>query len=129
MAEQPPEGRLAAAAGIVRSLSLGNVLTIALLALIALPAYTIWKALSDPALLDRMLSSFKEESSQQTGCTLREAKIRGGQATWGISTGWAFHGGDRYFISVAFNHEPTTEELVSYCATLKLVADKLGMPP
>ena len=129
MTEPPPsEGKLAAAAAVVKSLSLSNVLIIALLVVIGIPAYFIWKTLNDPALLDRMLSSYKEESSQQTGCTLRTAKQRGGPETWGVSTGWAFHGGDRYFISVNVNHTPSEAELNSYCATLKLLAERLGMP-
>jgi len=130
LTEPPPnEGRLAAAATVVKGLSWANLLTIAALVVIAIPSYFIWKTLNDPVLLDRMLSSYKEESSQQTGCTLRTAKQRGGVETWAVSTGWAFHGGDRYYIAVAMNRAPAENELAAYCATLKLLAEKLGQPP
>jgi len=121
VADQPP-GRLAAAASIVKSLSLSNVLIIALLAVIAIPVYIVYRALNDAAVMDRLLSSYKEVPNT-SGCTLREVKARGGPARWAISTGFAFHGADRWSINVILDQQPTTEQLTSNCETLKLIAD------
>ena len=121
MADQPP-GRLAAAASVVKSLSLSNVLIIALLAVIAIPVYIVYRALNDAAVMDRLLSSYKEVPNT-SGCTLREVKSRGGPARWSISTGFAFHGADRWSINVILDQQPTTEQLTSNCETLKLIAD------
>ena len=120
--DEPPPGRLAAAASVVKGLSLSNVLIIALLAVIAIPTYVIYRAMNDAAVMDRLLSSYKEVPNT-SGCTLREVKARGGPARWAISTGFAFHGADRWSINVILDQQPTTEQLVSNCETLKLIAD------
>lgn len=123
MTEPPPsQGRLAAAASVVKGLSLANVLTIALLAVIAVPVYVIYRALNDATVMDRLLSSYKEIPNT-SGCTMRVVKERGGPELWSISTGFAFHGGDRWAINVIVTQQPTTEQLTGHCATLKLIAD------
>jgi len=111
-----------AALTAVKGLSLSNVLIIALLAVIAVPVYIVYRALNDAAVMDRLLSSYKEIPNT-SGCTLREVKARGGPARWAISTGFAFHGADRWSINVILDQQPTTEQLVSNCETLKLIAD------
>jgi hypothetical protein len=45
--------------GAVKDLSLGNVLVIALLAIIAVPVYIIYRALDNDALMDRFLSTYE----------------------------------------------------------------------
>src|SRR5262245_34108316 len=80
----------------VKGLSLGNVLVIALLAVVAVPVYVIYRALGDQELLDRFMSTYEEETSQQVGCTLRHVQARGGPEMYGISAGFAFQGEDRW---------------------------------
>lgn len=109
----------------VKGLSVANVLVIAMLAIVAVPVYTIWKALGDDKLLDRFMSTYEESASQMSGCTLRHVQARGGPDTWGISSGFAFQGGDRWFVSVALSHDPSAEEIASYCESLKLIADRM----
>jgi|KBSMisStandDraft_5_1062788.scaffolds.fasta_scaffold208852_2 hypothetical protein len=120
--DEPPPGRLAAAASVVKGLSLSNVLIIALLAVIAIPTYVIYRAMNDAAVMDRLLSSYKEIPNT-SGCTLREVKTRGGPARWSISTGFAYHGNDRWGINVIVDQQPTEEQIATHCATLKLIAD------
>ena len=96
-----------------------------LLAIVAVPIYVIYRALDDEKLLDRFMSTYEEKSSQQYGCTLRHVQARGGPDLWGISTGFAFQGADRWAINVTLGHEPSTEEIDSYCATAKLLADSM----
>ena len=81
MAEQPPhppDGWLAAAIAAVRSLTLTNVLIIFLLLLMAAPSYFAYQLLNDPTLLDRFLSSYTEHPDDDSGCTVRAARVRGG---------------------------------------------------
>lgn len=122
MTEPPPEGKLAAAIGLVKGLSLTNLAMLAGLLAIVVPVYVIYRALADPAVMDRLLSSYKELPNG-SGCTLREVKARGGPARWSISTGFAFHGADRWGINVILDQQPSEDELASHCATLKLIAD------
>ena len=124
MPETPPgDGRALGWLNAIKGLTLTNVAVIALLLIVAVPLYVIYKALAIAALLDRLLSTYEEKSSQQYGCTLRHVQARGGPEAWGISTGFAFSGADRWQISVILDHEPTAEDLDGYCATAKLLAD------
>ena len=111
--------------GAVKGLSLGNVLVIALLAVIAVPVYVIYRAIDNDALMDRFLSTYEEVSSQNVGCTLRHVQARGGPDQWGISRGFSFVGNDRWFVNVVLDHHPNSEEIISYCESLKLIADRM----
>ena len=123
--EPPPDqGRVLGILNAAKSLTLFNVLVIALLVLIAIPVYVVYRALSDEALLDRFLSSYREISSD-TGCTIRVVAERGGPERWSISTGFAASGNDRYTLGVILQQEPTKEEIISYCESIKLIAGLL----
>src|SRR5215510_8481877 len=122
----PPRDKYIGWLNAVKGLSLGNVLVIALLVVIAIPVYIIYKALGDDALMDRLMSTYEEkESSQMVGCTFRHVQARGGPDTWGISAGFAYQGTDRWMISVITPREPSNEEFVSNCEALKLIVDKM----
>ena len=96
-----------------------------MLAIVAVPVYIIYRALDDEKLLDRFMSTYEERSSQLSGCTLRHVQERGGPDIWGISSGFAFQGGDRWFVSVALSHDPSPDEIASFCESLKLIADRM----
>lgn len=123
----PPEqeGRGLQWLNAIKGLTISNVLVIALLAIVAAPLYLLWRALGDEKIMDRLLSTYEVLDSQNVGCVLRHVQERGGPDTWGVSSGFAFQGGDRWFVNVALTHEPSTEELVSYCQSLKLITDRL----
>jgi hypothetical protein len=121
----PQNGKVLTWLNAVKGLSVTNVLVIAMLAVVAVPVYTIWKALGDEKLLDRFMSTFEELGNQQSGCTMRHVQERGGPDLWGISTGFAFSGTDKYAVNVVLDHMPTDAEIVSYCESLKLIADSL----
>jgi hypothetical protein len=125
--DQPPptpqDGRILSWLGAVKGLTVTNVLVIAMLVVVAIPAYFVWKALNDQVLLDRFLSNYRELSAQNVACAIREAKYRGGATQWSISTGFAIAGRDRYVVAVVMDYYPSNEELHSYCETLKLIAD------
>jgi hypothetical protein len=124
--DQPPRnGRALSWLNAVKGLSITNVLVIAMLAIVAVPIYIIYRALNDEKLLERLLSTYEETSSQMTGCTLRHVQERGGPELWGISSGFAFAGTDRWFVSVVLSHEPSNDEIVSYCQSLKLITDAM----
>jgi hypothetical protein len=126
-ADQPPppaqDGKVLPWLNAVKGLSIVNVLVIAMLAIVAVPVYVIYRALDDEKLLDRLLSTYEETSSQMTGCTLRHVQERGGPDLWGISSGFALAGADRWFVSVVLTHAPSDDEIVSFCESLKLIAD------
>jgi len=130
---EPPAGRIASAANVVKSLSLSNVLVIFLLLLMAVllagPAYVVYRALGDEKLMDRFLSSYREIPSD-TGCTIRVVAERGGPEHWSISTGFAMQGSDRWTVGVILDHPPSEEkgEVASYCESLMLIVDKMHEP-
>jgi hypothetical protein len=109
----------------VKGLTISNVLVIAALAVVAVPVYVIYKALGDEKLLDRFLSTYEEKTSQITGCVIRHVQERGGPDLWSVSSGFAFQGADRWFVSVVLTHEPSNDETETYCESLKLIADKM----
>lgn len=124
----PPDSKVAWWLTAVKGLTLTNALVIVILMIVAIPAYLMYKAVNDAALLDRFMSSYEEISSQNVGCAMRKAKRRGSQPIWTITTGFAYQGADKWTISVVLEHEPDTTEIVSFCETLKLIADKLVVP-
>ena len=127
MTEPPPAGKLAAAIGLVKNLTVTNLLMLAGLLVVIVPVYVIWKALGDPAVMDRLMSSYREIPNG-SGCVLRNVKERAGPDQWAISSSFAAHGQDRWYVGVWLTREPTAEELSSHCETLKRIADTLAMP-
>ena len=122
----PPqgEGKVSGWITAAKGLTVSNVLVLALLAVVAVPVYVIYKALSDEMLLDRLMSTY-EEISQPSGCTLRHVQERGGPELYSVSSGFAFQGADRWFVSVVVQREPSQDEIDTYCASLKLIADAM----
>jgi len=121
----PPEGRIETAVNVVKGLTLGNLLVIFLILLMGIPTYVIWRALDDDKLMDRFTSTYEQWDSQQAGCVLRHFQERGGPDNWAVSSGFALQGSDRWFVSVLLSRPLTPEEIVSYCESLKLIADKM----
>lgn len=126
-AEPPVEGRVGSLITAVKGLTVSNVLVIALLAIVAAPLYLGWRAINDPALLDRFTSKY-EDVPNETTCFLREIKLRGGPDTWNISNGFAYFGTDKWFVSVSLSHAPTPEEVASHCEVLNLTIDWMRSP-
>jgi len=121
----PPEGRVSGLLAAVKGLTLSNVLVIALLAIVAVPVYIVYRALNDEEILDRLMSSYDEVNDQKSGCLVRHVQTKGGPDQWGVSSGFAFQGVDRWFVSVIINQEPTPDDVASYCESLKLIADRM----
>ena len=120
----PNEGRVLSVLNAAKSMTLFNVLVVALLVLILIPVYIVYRALSDEALLDRFLSSYREIPSD-SGCTVRVVAERGGPERWAIANGFAAQGTDRWVVSVILQKEPTTAEITSFCQSLKLISDQI----
>lgn len=124
---------IASLIGAVQGLTITNAVVIAMLVVVAIPAYFVYSALNNEKLLDKFLSSYEELSSQYSTCGFRQARMRGGPMTWGISSGFAYSGNDRYLIAVWIDHKPTTEQMVDYCHALHGLVDYMrdptGEPP
>ena len=106
MTEPPPDGWAQSLLKAAQSLTFGNLLTLAGLAVIAVPVYVIYKAVGNEALLDRLMSTY-EVLGSQAGCSVRHVQERGGPDLWGISSGFAFQGEARWFVNVQVDHAPT----------------------
>jgi hypothetical protein len=113
---------LSGAANVLKGLTLRNVAVLAAILALALPVWIIWKAVSDPALLDRFLSSYRVVRTEG-GCTMRVVAERGGPEQWSISTGFAAGGNERWTVGVVLEREPSEEQIVSHCATLLLIVE------
>ena len=113
----------------VKGLTITNALVIVILIAAAIPAYFLYKVINNTELLDRFLSSYEEISMPETSsCTLRSAATRGSASVWYISTGFAYHGDDKWTMGVAISKKPTMEQMQAYCDTLLLVVDYLHDP-
>jgi hypothetical protein len=124
-AEPPPSGdRVTGWLTAVKGLTISNVLVIALLVVIAIPTYIIWKALNDEKVLDRLMSTY-ELVETESDCTVRHVQERGGPDLWAVGTGFAFQGRDRWSVNVLFSDMPDEDEIASYCEALKLIVDKM----
>jgi len=126
MTEPPPpdEGRVVGWIKAAQGLTLGNLLILAGLATITVPVYVIYRALGDEALLDRLMSTYEVIDTKQ-GCLVRHVQERGGPDLWGVSSGFAFQGRDRWYVNVLLEHTPSDDEVAAYCASLKLIADRM----
>src|SRR5262245_35164170 len=76
----------------VKGLTLTNVIVIAVLLVVAVPTYAVYRALNDEKLLDRLLSEYEETYNAEAGCTVRHGRARGGMDRWGIMAGFASSG-------------------------------------
>ena len=125
MTEQPTEPRGLAWLNAIKSMSLTNVLILALMCMVLVPVYFVYTVLNDPKVLDRFMSSYDEYTETRSGCTVRTVRLRGGPWRWSISSGFAMGGADRYTVSAILSTEPGEEDIRSYCATLNLIIDKM----
>lgn len=125
---EPPLERATGWFNAIKGLTLTNALVIVMLVVVAIPAYLVYRALNDEQLLNRFLSRYEELSNWQSSCTIRTAKQVGGPEFWGISTGFAYDGNDRWTIAVLLDHQPTNEDVESYCQTLNLIVDFMRDP-
>lgn len=129
MTEQPPEDRISRWIAALKGLTFTNAAVIAVLVIALAPAYALWSVLNDPAMLGRFLSSYEEQSSDKSPCTLRIASLSGAGDSYGISAGFAFQGSDKWVVSVIIeNRKPTPEEFHSYCEALLLLIDFMRDP-
>ena len=121
----PPEGRAVGILKALQGLSFTNVLIIALMAMIAVPVYFAYRLLNDPTTLDKFLSSYDEKIDEPSGCTVRKVRLRGGPWRYGVAAGFAYSGSERWQISVILHNEPSQEDIMSNCAALNLIAEKM----
>lgn len=124
---EPDKGMIGGLANVLKSLSIWNVLTLLLLCLILVPIWVIYRAVSDEKLMDRLLSQYEEITETSVGCILRHVRVRGGPDQWAIASGFAYQGGDRWYLSVITNstNQPTQQEVAAYCESLKLITDSI----
>jgi hypothetical protein len=117
--------------GFLERLTPKNALAILLLLCGLAPSYVLYRLVTDPALLDRFLSSYAVEPTS-TACRLVRARERGEDYTYAITTGFAFEGQSRWSLGVVMNREPTDLDIQTFCALLQVTIDfmhGMGEPP
>jgi hypothetical protein len=113
----------------IRGLTVTNAVVIVLLVVALIPAYAVYRLLTDEALLDRFLSSYMVTITD-TPCRMIRGRQRGEPYSWAIATGFAFEGQTRWTIGVVLGKEPTTEDIRTHCAVLQAIVDFMhGMGP
>jgi hypothetical protein len=119
----PPDGRVTSWVNAVKGLTFANVAVIAMLGVIAVPLYAVYRVLNDDQLMDKLMSSYHEFPPSPSGCTVRELKPRSAAPTWTIATGFAYQGTDKWLAGAAIDHKPSEAEIESYCESLKLITE------
>lgn len=117
--------------GFLERLTPKNAAAILLLLCGLAPSYVLYRLVTDPALLDRFLSSYAVEPTS-TACRLVKARERGEDYSFAVTTGIAFEGQTRYSLGAVMTREPTEEEQATICVLLQTMIDALhglGKPP
>jgi len=123
MSEPPPNGsRIGGLINAARGLTLTNALVIVMIAVVLGPLYIM---AFHPEVLDRFLSTYTVLQNSVSSCTYRRGRQKGEPYSYAISTGLAYEGSSIWQIAVVLTHEPTAEELKSYCKALMLIVDKI----
>lgn len=114
-----------------KGLTLGNAAAILVLLVGLVPAYVVYRMVTDPALIDRFLSSY-EVRSTGTACRLVKAREHGGGYTYAVTTAFAAEGQQKWSLGAVMTTEPSEEEIKSNCALLQAIISFLhgeGAPP
>lgn len=109
------------AVAIVKGLTFANVAVIALLFMMAAPAWLAWRVINDDQLLTIIFSTYAELPLQLSECGARVASPRGGKPSWFISNTFALQGGDRWYVGVNTVVQPKDEEAEGYCKALSSI--------
>jgi hypothetical protein len=101
----------------VRTLTLSNVLVIALLVVIAIPAYIGWRVLNDPVLMGVVFSQYREYPTKGE-CALIFAQPAGGTGFFAITNAFAERNNEFWSVAVRIKFHPDDEAIDKYCGTL-----------
>jgi hypothetical protein len=125
----PPTSNVSAGLGFLERLTVKNAVAIIILLFALVPAYVVYRLVTDAELLDRFLSGF-DVVDVEGPCRLVKARERGGNWTWGIGHGFAIEGRARWTVGVVLTEEPTEDEIRSNCAILDSIVNYMhGMDP
>jgi hypothetical protein len=126
--QQQHQGIVLSLINAVKGMTVTNALVFVLLLIALVPAYVLYRAMNDEALMGKFLSHYEEVTSEQWPCTLRIASVRGGGDQFSISAGFAFQGSERWTVNVIMDRKPSDKEMQSYCETLNLLIDFMRNP-
>lgn len=110
-------------AALLRGLTPATALAYLLLLCGLVPAFVVYRMVTDPELIDRFLSHYSVEQTGGSACRIVKARQRGEDYTYAVVTGFAFEGGDRWSIGVTMQRVPTAQEIESNCAVLSAIID------
>jgi hypothetical protein len=121
-------GIVAAILDFARTITLTQALTIMLLLAVLIPSYLAYRVINDPQILNKVTSSFEEKTDENSPCTIRIYSARGYGSTWSISTGFAYHGGDRWIVAVHMDRIPDATSIAAYCEVAQRIVDHMQRP-
>ncbi len=111
----------------VKSLTFVNVAILALLVIIAVPAYLTWKAVDNPELLSLLFSEFQEISTD-TDCTLFKGQTQGGTPYYAVTNQFAERNAEFWSVAVRIKFRPDHPAILAYCEALENVIDYMRDP-
>jgi hypothetical protein len=112
---------------IIKGLTITNIVTLAMLIGLLLPAYLGWRVINDATLMALILSEYRELPAK-TDCQLAKEQPAGTEGTYSLRTPFAERSREVWYISVRVRFEPDEQALNKYCAALQGVVDYLSDP-
>lgn len=128
MSQPPPppnEGMVERLAAIATRMTWANVGTMALLIAVIVPAFGVWRFLTDPQLRDDFLDMVKERADLAPGCSVYETKVNSVKRFHVSALVLPGPDGNDYMVAGRMHGNTTPKEIVESCARLHKLADHL----
>jgi len=100
-----------------------NIAVIAVLALIAVPSYFVYRVTSDEKFASVFFSTYSEHAVPGTNCFVRVASVSGRVEDYRISRPFAYSGQARWVISIETPLRPNDDNAVEMCDILGLIIE------
>jgi hypothetical protein len=111
----------------LKGLTFVNVAILALLVVIAVPTFFVWKAVDNPDLLSLVFSEFQELETG-TDCNLFKGQSQGAQPYWAVTNQFAERNAAFWSVAVRIKFKPDHEAVVAYCKSLEAVVSFMRDP-
>lgn len=111
----------------IKGLTFVNVAVLAVLVLLTVPVYFVYRMLNDPQLMGAVLSEFREIRTK-TDCSLYYSQSAGSAPTWSVTNQFAERNAEEWAIVVRIKFEPDDAAMRDYCSSLEDVIRYLHDP-
>jgi hypothetical protein len=120
----PDEGKLERAFGVVKSMNLTNVLIIALLVILAIPAYFAYRFMSDVAFRREFMSS-AVILDMHAPCIVLEGHRYGSQARHSVFIVYGLDGRNEKLLGLRAPGAVTDPDLTELCKRVTVLAEEI----